>query len=71
VIFGLLDELATQEGARLAITGALALIVGGAGASGATAFSAGLAFWFGKEAFTKWITAWGNRKTPQRRTKKK
>jgi hypothetical protein len=71
VVFALLDELATQEGARLAITGALALIVGGSGASGAAAFSAGLAFWYGKDAFKTWMNNWGKRATPRKRAKKK
>jgi hypothetical protein len=71
VVFTLLDELATQEGARLAITGALALIVGGSGASGAAAFSAGLAFWYGKDAFKTWMNNWGKRAAPRKRAKKK
>ncbi|KRR13913.1 hypothetical protein CQ10_38315 [Bradyrhizobium valentinum] len=64
-------ELATQEGARLAITGALALIVGGSGASGTAAFSGGLAFWYGKDAFKTWMNNWGKRATPRKRAKKK
>jgi len=60
VLFALLDELSTQPGIRMAITGAIALIVGGTGAPGAAAFSAGLAFWYGKHVFTKFINTWGN-----------
>ncbi|MDH2353335.1 hypothetical protein QCM80_22125 [Bradyrhizobium sp. SSUT112] len=71
VISALLDELSSQPGARMAITGALALIVGGTGASGAAAFGAGLAFWYGKDVFTKWITAWGKRNGPTQRSRKK
>ena len=67
VIFSLLEELSTQPGARMAITGALSLIVGGTGTSGATAFSAGLAFWYGKDVFTKFINAWGKRNAPAAR----
>jgi hypothetical protein len=71
VIFSLLDELSTQPGARMAITGALSLIVGGTGTSGAAAFSAGLAFWYGKDVFTKFINAWGKRSAPAAKTTKK
>jgi len=71
VVFALLDELATQEGARRAITGALALIVGGSGASGTASFSAGLAFWYGKDAFKTWMNTWGKRNIPRKSTKKK
>jgi hypothetical protein len=71
VLFGLLDEISTQPGARMAITGAISLIVGGTGASGAAAFGAGLAFWYGKDVFSKFITAWGKRNAPTKRTKKK
>jgi hypothetical protein len=42
VLFVLLDELSTQPGIRMALTGAIALLVGGTGASGAIAFGAGL-----------------------------
>lgn len=55
IIFRLMDELATKQGARLTISGAIGLIVGGTGVSGAAAFTAALAFWSGKEAFGKWI----------------
>jgi hypothetical protein len=71
VIFALLDEISSQPGARMAITGAIALIVGGTGAPGAGAFSAGLAFWYGKEVFTKWIAAWRKRNNPPKRSKQK
>jgi hypothetical protein len=71
VISALFDELSSQPGARLAVTGALALIVGGTGASGAASFGAGLAFWYGKDVFSKWITAWGKRNTPTKPKKKK
>jgi hypothetical protein len=71
VVFALLDELSTQPGARMAITGAISLIVGGTGASGVTAFGAGLAFWYGKDVFTKFINAWEKRGTPKPRSKPK
>jgi hypothetical protein len=62
VIFSLLDELSSQPGARMAISGALALIVGGTGASGLAAYSASLAFWFGEDAFKTWMKAWSQKK---------
>jgi hypothetical protein len=62
VVFALLDELSSQPGARMAISGALALIVGGTGVSGLAAYSAGLAFWFGEDAFKTWMNAWSKRK---------
>jgi hypothetical protein len=68
VIFALLDELSSQPGARLTITGAVSLIVGGAGFSGASAFGAGLAFWYGKDAFTKFIDVWGKRGAGKKET---
>jgi hypothetical protein len=72
VIFSLLDELASQPGARMAITGAISLIVGGTGAPGVAAFTAGLAFWYGKDVYTKFINAWGKRNAPTtKRAKKK
>lgn len=72
VIFSLLDELAAQPGARMAITGAISLIVGGTGAPGVAAFTAGLAFWYGKDVYTKFINAWGKRNAPTtKRAKKK
>jgi hypothetical protein len=61
VLSAVFDQLSTQAGARMAITGAVSLIVGGSGASGAAAFGAGLAFWYGKDVFTKFISAWGRR----------
>jgi hypothetical protein len=70
VIYSLLDELSSQPGARMAITGAISLIVGGTGTSGATAFGAGLAFWYGKDVFTKWINTWGRRRAPNPQKKK-
>jgi hypothetical protein len=62
VVFALLDELSSQPGTRMAISGALALIVGGTGMSGLAAYSAGLAFWFGEDAFKTWMNAWATRK---------
>jgi hypothetical protein len=56
VLFSFMDELSSQAGARITLTGAVALIVGGAGVSGAAAFSAGLAFWYGKDVFANWVT---------------
>jgi hypothetical protein len=64
VLFAILDELSSVPGARMAITGAVSLIVGGSGASSVTAFSAGLAFWFGKDIFAKFISTWGKRGSP-------
>ncbi|TKV77992.1 hypothetical protein FDV58_27710 [Bradyrhizobium elkanii] len=66
VLVSLLDELSTQAGARMAITGAISLIVGGTGAPGVAAFTAGLAFWYGKDVFTKFINAWSERSTSQK-----
>lgn len=70
VIFALLNELSSQPGAHLTISGAVSLIVGGTGFSGATAFGAGLAFWYGKDVFTKFIEAWGKRGAPRAKKKK-
>lgn len=71
VIFSLLDQLSSQQGARMAIAGAIALIVGGTGVSGVTAFGGALAFWYGQESFTKFLDGWSKRSAaPKRRTKK-
>lgn len=71
VVSAIFDELSSQPGARMAISGALALIIGGTGVSGVAAFSAGLAFWYGKDAYKTWMTAWGKRHTRTARRKKK
>lgn len=71
VLFALLDELSTQPGIRMAITGAISLIVGGTGAPGAAAFGAGLAFWYGKDVFTKFINSRAKRPPPAKKSKKK
>jgi hypothetical protein len=53
VIARIADQLATVRGARFAISGALALVLGGSGLPAVTAFGLGLAFWEGKDAFLK------------------
>jgi hypothetical protein len=60
ILHSLMDQLGTEKGAQLIVAGAIAFIVGGTGAAGATAYGAGLAFWFGKDAFTKWLEGWKN-----------
>jgi hypothetical protein len=56
IIFAMMDELATKEGAQAALSGIIALIVaGGGGVSTVGAFTALLAFWKGKEAFADWM----------------
>lgn len=59
VLFRFMDELGTSRGARVVITGAIALVVGGAGFSGAVAFGLGLAYWEGKKPFLKAIESLG------------
>jgi len=67
VLSSLLDEMASRPAARMAITGAISLIVGGVGASGAAAFAAGLAFWYGKDTFEKYLEGWGKRSTGRKK----
>jgi nucleoside 2-deoxyribosyltransferase len=53
VLLQIMDQLSTVRGSRMAISGTIALVVGGAGWSAVTALGLGLAFWEGKEAFLK------------------
>jgi hypothetical protein len=57
VLIRIADQLASVRGSRIAISGALALILGGSGWPAVTAFGVGLAFWEGKEAFLKAVDA--------------
>lgn len=61
VLLKILDQLATVRGARMAISGAIALVVGGAGWPAVTALGLGLAFWEGKEAFLKALEKLGGK----------
>jgi hypothetical protein len=66
VLIKIADQLRSVRGSRIAISGALALILGGSGWPAVTAFGVGLAFWDGKEAFLKAVEAiW--RKQPKRK----
>jgi hypothetical protein len=47
------DELKSQKGARFAIAGIVALLVGGTGIAGVSALAIGLAFFQGEDAFKK------------------
>ena len=56
------DQLATVRGARMLISGIIAVVLGGAGFSAISAFGMSLAFWEGKEAFLKALAALTERK---------
>jgi hypothetical protein len=53
VLLRIMDQLGTVRGSRIAISGAIAFIVGGAGWPAFAAFSIGLAYWEGRETFSK------------------
>jgi DNA segregation ATPase FtsK/SpoIIIE-like protein len=53
VLLQIVDQLGTVRGSRMAISGTIALVVGGAGWLAVTALGLGLAFWEGKDAFLK------------------
>lgn len=53
----------------MAISGAIALVIGGAGWPAVTALGLGLAFWEGKDAFLKALDKLGGKQT-NRPTKK-
>ncbi|MEX2129101.1 MAG: hypothetical protein WD871_12790 [Xanthobacteraceae bacterium] len=61
VLLQIMDQLATARGSRMAISGTIALIVGGAGWPAVTALGLGLAFWEGKEAFAKALEKFANK----------
>jgi hypothetical protein len=63
VLLRLLDQLGTVRAARMAISGPLALVLGGAGWPAVTAFGICLAFWEGKDTFTRAVQSiWGAKK---------
>lgn len=62
VLFRIMDQLATVRGSRVAISGAIAMIIGGSGWPAVTALGLGLAFWEGKDAFLKAIAMMGSKK---------
>lgn len=64
VLFRILDQLATVRGSRMAISGAIALVLGGAGWPAVTAMGFGLAYWEGKEAFSKALSMLSGKRKP-------
>lgn len=62
VLSRLADQLASVRGARMLISGAIAIVLGGAGFSAVTAFGMSLAFWEGKDAFLKALSVLSKRK---------
>jgi hypothetical protein len=53
VVVEILDQLSSVRGARMAISGAIALVVGGAGWPAVTALALACAYWEGKDAFLR------------------
>ena len=62
VLLKILDQLSTVRGARMAISGTIALVIGGAGWPAVTALAVALSFWEGKDAFLKALNALPGRK---------
>ncbi|MCA1530416.1 hypothetical protein [Bradyrhizobium yuanmingense] len=56
------DQLSTVRGARMLISGVIAVVLGGAGFSAITAYGMSLAFWEGKDAFLKALELLSKRK---------
>lgn len=63
VLLQIMDQLGTVRGSRMAISGTIAFVVGGAGWPAVTALGLGLAFWEGKEAFLKAMEKLGKKRT--------
>lgn len=61
VLFQIMDQLGTVRGSQFAISGTIALIVGGTGLPAVAALGLGLAFWEGKEAFQKAMEKWSSK----------